>query len=46
MILLDVAMGPVYAIMAGSFLIFAAIVAVIVLVAVKLIKKAIDKGGK
>ncbi len=43
---MDVAVAPMIAVMAGTFLIFAGIAAVIVLIAVKLIKKAINKGGK
>ena len=41
MILLDVAMGPMYAIMGGTLLLVLAAAAAVVFVAVKLIKKAL-----
>lgn len=40
MYLLDVAMGPMYAVMGGTLLVVLAVIAAIVFVAVKLIKKA------
>ena len=43
MILLDVAVGPMYAIIGGTFLLIAAVVAGIVFGAVKLIQLAIRK---
>ncbi|MBQ7873637.1 MAG: hypothetical protein IJ306_00540 [Oscillospiraceae bacterium] len=43
MILLDVAMGPVYAMMGGTLLLVLGIVALCVFGAVKLIKKATKK---
>lgn len=45
MYLLDVAMGPIYAIWGGMALLAAAVVAGIVFVAYKLIKKASEKNG-
>lgn len=43
MFLLDVAVGPMYAVIGGSFLLIALVVAGIVFGAVKLIRYAINK---
>lgn len=45
MYLLDVAMGPMYAVMGGMFLLILAVVAGVVFIAYKLIKKALEKNG-
>lgn len=44
MYLLDVAVGPMYAIIGGTILAICAVVAAVVFLAVWLIKKAINKG--
>lgn len=46
MYLLDVAVGPMYAVMGGTFLLVAAAVGAIVFIAVKLIRKAVGKNGR
>ncbi|MBR3952618.1 MAG: hypothetical protein IKJ82_03260 [Oscillospiraceae bacterium] len=43
MYLLDVAAGPMYAVIGGTFLLIAAVIAAVVFLAVWLIKKAIKK---
>ncbi|MBR2042601.1 MAG: hypothetical protein IJ945_09570 [Oscillospiraceae bacterium] len=43
MYLLDVATGPMYAVIGGTFLLIAAVIAAVVFLAVWLIKKAIKK---
>ena len=43
MYLLDVAAGPMYAAIGGTFLLIAAVIAAVVFLAVWLIKKAIKK---
>ncbi|MBQ7124294.1 MAG: hypothetical protein IJO01_06775 [Oscillospiraceae bacterium] len=45
MYLLDVAMGPMYAVMGGMLLLVLGVIAAIVFIAYKLIKKALEKNG-
>ncbi len=46
MYLLDVAVGPMYAIIGATFLAIAAVIAAVVFLAVWLIKKAVNKNKK
>ncbi len=46
MMLLDVAMGPIYAISTGAFLAIAVVTGLIVFGAIKLIKKVIAKNDE